>query len=99
MTALCLDIDSHRGSACVVVHNDLVFLPVTFTGCEHHGSCLFEHGDQIRDDDGLCEQVLAGGEERRSLPFPHAVLDMEITSVTGPYREMAVLESTGNLIG
>ena len=99
LCALDLHIDAHKGSAGIVVDDHLVFLPIALAGREHHRAGLLEHRYQIRRDDGLRKQILAGGEERRTLPFPHAVLDMEIDTVTRPYRQMAVLQSAGDLVG
>ena len=84
---------------CVVIYNHLVSLPIALTGCEHNGTRPFEHRDEVGGDDGLCKEVLTGTEEGRALPFPGAVLDVEITAVTGPHAEMTVLQAMFYLEG
>ena len=38
----------------IVVDNDFLLLPVALTGCEDDGSRLFQHRDEVGDNDGLC---------------------------------------------
>ena len=84
---------------CVVIDNHLTALPVALTGCEHNGTGTFQHRNQIRNDNGLGEQILTCSEEWGTLPFPSAVGDMEIDAVTRPYTKVAVLKTVGNGIG
>ena len=83
----------------VVVDNGLMILPVTFTGGEHDGACFLQHRDEVGGDDGLCEQILTGAEEGRTLPAPHMIFQIIIAPVAGPDREVTVLQTTRNLIG
>ena len=77
----------------VVVDNHLMALPVALAGCEDDSSGAFEHGDEVGDDDGLCEQVLVGGEECGPLPAPASCRSVIVSSVTGPYGEMPSRQS------
>ena len=96
---MCLLVDATTGIGRVVIDNHLVDLPVAFSWCEDDGPCLLEHGYQIRHDNGLGEQVFTASEKWWTLPFPHFILDVVIATMTGPDGEMAVLKSSGYLIG
>ena len=75
----------------VVIHNQLMLLPVAFTGSEHVGACFLQHRNEIRNHDGLREQVLGGTEQGRALPFPGVLGDIIIITMTGPEGNMSVL--------
>ena len=76
----------------VVIHDDLIFLPVALTGCKHHGTSLLQHRNQIGRDDGLCEEILAGAEEGWALPLPFVLGDIVVDAMTGPDAEVTVLQ-------
>ena len=73
-------------------------LPVAFSWCEYYCTRLFEHRNEVRGDDGLSEQILAGAEEGRALPAPHVFLNIIIAPMTGPDGQMAVLQALGHFI-
>ena len=97
--ALRLLIDSSVAAGCVVIDYHLMALPVAFTWGEDDGASPFQHRNQIGYDNCLGKQVLTGTEEWGALPFPNAVVNVEIGAVTGPYAEVTVLESVGDGIG
>ena len=54
----------------IVVYDDFMALPVALTWCKDNGPGIFKHGDEVRYDDGLREEIFVGAEERRALPLP-----------------------------
>ena len=57
-------------SVVVVVYNDFLFLRVPFARGEYVGSRIFQHRDEVRQDERLCELVFGGTEQARTLPTP-----------------------------
>ena len=45
-------------------------LGITFSWSEDDGSRILKHGDEVGHNDALCEEILCGGEEARTLPTP-----------------------------
>ena len=82
----------------VVVDDDFVLLPIALTRRKHDCSGVFEHRNEVGHDDGLRENVLGGAEKIGPLPFPKAFFLVEIVAVACPERQMAVLQSFGNLV-
>ena len=66
----------------VVVHDDLVALPVTLTGRPHDGTGILKHRHQVGDNDGLREQVFGGAEQIGALPLPTACLLIVVAAMT-----------------
>ena len=94
--ALCLLIDTPVTSWGVVIDNHLMALPVSFAGRKHDGTGSFQHRNEIRHYDSLGEQILTRSEEWGALPFPDAVVDVEIDAVTSPYTKVTVLQTVGD---
>ena len=76
-----------------------MLLPITFSWGKHIGTRILQHGNEVGVDDGLRKQVFARSEEGRTLPFPFVFRNIIIDPMTGPYREMPIVESVGNGIG
>ena len=85
--------------AVVVVHYHFVLLPVAFAWREHNGSRVFEHGDEVGDDDGLGEKVFSRAEELGSLPAPPVTVHVIVSAVACPQRYVPVLQPVGGLCG
>ena len=81
----------------VIVHNDLMLLPVALTWREDHGTSVLKHRNKIRQHHRLGIEILSGTEEVRTLPLPPPLSVVIIASMTGPYRYMAVLKTIGDL--
>ena len=77
----------------VIVNDNLLSLPVALTRRENDGPSTFEHRNEVGNDDGLCKQIFGSGKEFRTLPSPLGGLLVVVTAMTGPEREMAVLQS------
>ena len=91
--------EGHDAVRGVVVDDDLVLLPVALTRRIDDGAGILQHGHEIGHDDGLREQVFAGGEQRRTLPAPLSLTLIVVDAVTGPKSEMAPLQSAADAIG
>ena len=83
----------------VVVDDDLMSLPVAFAWRVDNGTCVLEHGNEIRHDDGLGEQVFVSAEQGRALPPPLLFVLVVVAAVAGPKCQVAVFQSTGYLVG
>ena len=83
----------------VVVYDHLILLPVALTGSKHHSSCLFQHRDEIRHNDSLGKEILAGTEEGHSLPGPFVLGGVIIHAVTCPDREVPVAQAVADRVG
>ena len=77
----------------VVVDDDFAFLPVAFSGSEHDGSGIFEHGYEVGHDEGLGEQVFGGAEEPWPLPYPFLLLVAEVFAVALADAEVSALQA------
>ena len=71
------------GVSVVVIHHNLLLLPVAFTGSEDDGAGIFQHRDEIRHHNGLGKEVFRGTEEVRTLPFPSS-FSIPVSSVRCP---------------
>ena len=80
----------------IVVYYHLIALPVALTRCVHHSTCTFEHRNEIRHNDSLCEKVFVSTEKVRTLPLPFIFLLVVIDAVRLPQGDMAVEESVRN---
>ena len=83
----------------IVVNDHFMLLPVSLTRSEHDGACILKHWNQVRDHNGLGEQILCGAKKIRTLPLPGVLLIVIISAMGSPYRKMPVLKSFGNEIG
>ena len=83
----------------VIVDNDLMALPVAFTGRIDNGSSPFEHGYEVGHDNGLGKQVFVGGKQGWALPLPPALVYIVVIAVTGPDGQMAVIKSFADFVG
>ena len=70
-------------------------LGVTLTGCEYHGTGLFEHRDEIVAHEGGGEEVFGGAEEFGALPAPHTLLHVIETAVARPKGQVTIVEPVG----
>ena len=68
----------------VIVYNYFVALPITFTGSEHHSSCIFQHRDEVRNYKRLGEHVFGGTIQTWTLPTPFTFLVDVILAMTLP---------------
>ena len=71
------------GVSVVVIHHNLLLLPVAFTGSEDDGAGIFQHRDEIRHHNGLGKEVFRSTEEVRTLPFPSS-FSIPVSSVRCP---------------
>ena len=74
----------NRLDSIIIIDDDFVRLPVSFTGCEDDGSRILEHRDEVGHDDGLGEEIFVCAKQVRSLPFPYISVSIIIPSVRGP---------------
>ena len=82
----------------VVVDDDFALLPIALTRRKNNSPGVFEHRNEVGHDDGLREKVFGGAEKEGSLPFPEAFRLVVVVAVACPERQMAVLQSLGNLV-
>ena len=95
-SALYLKIEGVCGvPVVIVVYNDFLFLRVPFARGEYVGSRIFQHRDEVRQDERLCELVFGGTEQARTLPTPFVFVIDVVFSVTLPQSDMASLQSAG----
>ena len=90
---------AYEAVVVVIVDNDLMSLPVAFTGRIDNGSCPFEHGYEVGHDNGLSKQVFVSGKQGRALPLPPALVYIVVIAVTGPDGQMAVIKSFADFVG
>ena len=83
----------------VIVYYHLILLPVAFTRGEHHSSCFLQHRDEIRHYYCLSKEILAGTKQRNSLPSPFVLGNIVIYTMTRPYREVPVIQTTADRVG
>ena len=96
LSALYFKIEGVCGvSVVVVVYDDFLFLPVPFARGEYVGSRIFQHRDEVRQDERLCELVFGGTEQARTLPTPFVFVIDVVFSVTLPQSYMAPFQSAG----
>ena len=69
----------------IIINYDFLFLPISFTRSENNGTGILKHRNQIRDNDGLREQILGSTKEIWSLPFPAFLIIIIISAMRCPY--------------
>ena len=68
----------------IIIDDDFVRLPVSFSGCKDDGSRILKHRNEVGHYDGLGEEIFVGAKQVRALPFPYISVGIIIPSVRGP---------------
>ena len=84
--------------SCIVVHNHLILLSIPLPGGIDISSGVFEHRDDIRQNERLREQVLGSAEQTWTLPSPFAFIVLVIFAMALPQRDVPVLQSFGYFV-
>ena len=83
----------------VVVYDDFPFLRVAFARGEYVGSRIFQHRDEVGEDERLRELVFGGTEQAGTLPAPFVLAVDVVPSVTLPQGDVPSFQSPGYFKG
>ena len=72
---------------------------MALTRSEDAGTGILKHGNEERNDDGWCEQILGSGKKFGPLPLPFHFVFVEVPPMTGPYGYVTVLQTFSNGVG